>query len=65
MGMAVPVEKQDDRVASPRQERPLQPERLEAILAMVLDRRQERSERRLQTLVSGDGVNAVPGLGLK
>ena len=44
-GMAVPMDKLDDLVASHLEERLLQPERLEAILAMVLDRRQERSER--------------------
>ena len=44
-GMAVPMEKLDDLVASHLEDRLLQPERLEAILATVLDRRQERSER--------------------
>ncbi|WP_183189826.1 recombinase family protein [Ancylobacter tetraedralis] len=44
-GMAVPMEKLDDLVASHLDERLLQPERLETILATVLDRRQERSER--------------------
>ena len=44
-GMAVPMDKLDDLVASHLEERLLQPERLEAILATVLDRRQERSER--------------------
>ncbi len=44
-GMAVPMEKLDDLVASHLEERLLQPERLEAILATVLDRRQERSDR--------------------
>jgi site-specific DNA recombinase len=44
-GIAVPMEKLDDLVASHLEERLLQPERLEAILATVLDRRQERSER--------------------
>jgi site-specific DNA recombinase len=44
-GMAVPMDKLDDLVASHLEERLLQPERLEAILAMALDRRQERSER--------------------
>ena len=45
-GMAVPMDKLDDLVASHLEERLLQPERLEAILATVLDRRQERSERK-------------------
>jgi site-specific DNA recombinase len=44
-GMAVPMEKLDDLVASHLEDRLLQPERLETILATVLDRRQERSER--------------------
>ena len=45
-GMAVPMEKLDDLVASHMENRLLQPERLEIILAAVLDRRQEQSERR-------------------
>jgi DNA invertase Pin-like site-specific DNA recombinase len=45
-GMAVPMEKLDDLVASHLEEQLLQPERLETILASVLDRRQEQSERR-------------------
>lgn len=44
-GMAVPMDKLDDLVASHLEDRLLQPERLEMILATVLDRRQERSER--------------------
>ena len=44
-GMAVPMDKLDDLVAGHLKERLLQPERLETILATVLDRRQERSER--------------------
>ena len=44
-GMAVPMDKLDDLVASHLEDRLLQPERLETILAAVLDRRQERSER--------------------
>jgi site-specific DNA recombinase len=44
-GMAVPMDKLDDLVASHLEERLLQPEPLETILATVLDRRQERSER--------------------
>lgn len=44
-GMAVPMEKLDDLVASYLEDRLLRPERLETILATVLDRRQERSER--------------------
>ena len=44
-GMAVPMDKLDDLVAGHLEDRLLQPERLETILATVLDRRQERSER--------------------
>ncbi len=44
-GIAVPMDKLDDLVASHIEDRLLQPERLETILATVLDRRQERSER--------------------
>ena len=44
-GMAVPMDKLADLVANHLEERLLQPERLETILATVLDRRQERSER--------------------
>lgn len=45
-GMAVPMDKLDDLVASHLEKRLLQPERLETILAAVLDRRQEQGERR-------------------
>ena len=49
-GMAVPMEKLDDLVASHLEDRLLQPERLEAILATILDRRQERSERQRERI---------------
>lgn len=45
-GMAVPMDKLDDLVADHLERQLLQPERLETILASVLDRRQEQSERR-------------------
>jgi site-specific DNA recombinase len=45
-GMAVPMEKLDDLVAGHLEERLLRPERLEIVLATVLDRRQEQGERR-------------------
>ncbi len=45
-GMAVPMDKLDELVASHLEDQLLQPERLEIILASVLDRRQEQSERR-------------------
>ncbi len=45
-GMTVPMEKLDDLVASQLEERLLRPERLETILATVLDRREERTIRK-------------------
>ena len=45
-GRSIPMEKLDNLVARHIEERLLQPERLEEVLASVLDRRQERSERR-------------------
>ncbi len=49
-GMAVPMDKLDDLVASHLEDRLLQPERLETILATSLDRRQERSEHQHEHL---------------
>ncbi|MBX3572917.1 MAG: recombinase family protein [Mesorhizobium sp.] len=45
-GRSIPMRKLDDLVAGHIEKRLLQPERLERILASVLDRRQERTERR-------------------
>ncbi len=45
-GRSIPMEKLDNLVASHIEDRLLQPDRLEKVLAAVLDRRQERSERR-------------------
>ena len=45
-GRSIPMEKLDDLVAKHIADRLLQPERLEEVLASVLDRRQERAERR-------------------
>ena len=45
-GMAVPMEKLDNLVADHLEKQLLRPERLETILASVLDRRQKQSERR-------------------
>jgi site-specific DNA recombinase len=45
-GRSIPMEKLDNLVAEHIANRLLQPERLEAVLASVLDRRQERAERR-------------------
>jgi site-specific DNA recombinase len=44
--MTVPMEKLDDLVAGHLEDRLLDPARLEEVLATILDRRQERSERR-------------------
>ena len=45
-GMSVPMEKLNDLVADHLESRLLQPERLETILPAILDRREERAERR-------------------
>ncbi len=45
-GRSIPMEKLDNLVARHIEDRLLQPERLEEVLAAVLDRRQARSERR-------------------
>ncbi len=45
-GRSIPMEKLDNLVAEHIADRLLQPERLEEILASVLDRRQDRAERR-------------------
>mgnify|MGYP005810073993 CR=1 FL=1 len=45
-GRSIPMEKLDDLVVGHIEDRLLQPERLEEVLASVLDRRQERSYRR-------------------
>ncbi len=45
-GRSIPMEKLDGLVAEHIADRLLQPERLEEVLASVLDRRQERAERR-------------------
>ncbi len=47
-GRSIPMAKLDDLVANHIADRLLQPDRLEEVLAAVLDRRQERSERRRQ-----------------
>jgi site-specific DNA recombinase len=53
-GVAVPMEKLDDLVASHLEDPLLQPERLETILATVLDRRQERSERQREHIAESN-----------
>ena len=64
-GMAVPMEKLDDLVASHLEDRLLQPERLETILASVLDRRQEQSERRREHIAELNKRSAESELRLK
>ena len=49
-GRSIPMDRLDHLVADHLEKRLLQPERLEAILAGVLDRRQERTERRREHL---------------
>jgi hypothetical protein len=49
-GRSIPMQRLDDLVVGHLEERLLQPERLEIILASVLDRRQERTERRREHL---------------
>jgi site-specific DNA recombinase len=49
-GRSIPMNSLDQLVATHLEERLLQPERLETILANVLDRRQERTERRREHL---------------
>ena len=64
-GMAVPMEKLDDLVASHMEDRLLQPERLEIILSAVLDRRQEQSERRREHIAELNKRAAESDLRLK
>ena len=49
-GRTIPMNKLDDLVADHIADRLLQPKRLETILASVIDRRQQRTERRLEHL---------------
>jgi hypothetical protein len=64
-GMAVPMEKLDDLVADHLESQLLQPERLEIILASVLDRRPEQSERRRDHIAELDKRAAESELRLK
>jgi site-specific DNA recombinase len=50
VGQSVPMDKLDNLVAEHIERRLLAPERLEEVLASVLDRRQERSERRRERI---------------
>ena len=49
-GRTIPMDKLDHLVADHLESRLLQPERLETVLASVIDRRQERTERRQEHL---------------
>ena len=49
-GRSIPMDRLDQLVANHLEDRLLQPERLETILASVLDRRQERTARRREHL---------------
>jgi site-specific DNA recombinase len=49
-GRSIPMQRLDDLVARHLEDRLFQPQRLEMILASVLDRRQERTERRREHL---------------
>ena len=64
-GMAVPMEKLDDLVVKHLEERLLRPERLETILAAVLDRRQEQGERRREHIAELNKRAAESELRLK
>lgn len=57
-GRSIPMEKLDNLVAGHIEEQLLQPERLEEVLASVLDRRQERAERRREHIA--ELTNAPP-----
>jgi len=64
-GLAVPMDKLDELVASHLEDQLLQPERLETILASVLDRRQEQSERRREHIAELNKRAAESELRLK
>jgi DNA invertase Pin-like site-specific DNA recombinase len=64
-GMAVPMEKLDNLIASHLEDRLLQPDRLETILAAVLDRRQARSERQREHIAELNKRAAESELRLK
>jgi site-specific DNA recombinase len=64
-GMAVPMEKLDNLVADHLEKQLLQPERLEIILAAVLDRREERADRRREHITELNKRAAESELRLK
>jgi site-specific DNA recombinase len=64
-GRSIPMEKLDDLVAGHIEDRLLQPERLEEVLASVLDRRQERAGRRREHIAELSQRAAEADLRLK
>jgi site-specific DNA recombinase len=64
-GRSIPMEKLDSLVAGHIADRLLQPERLEEMLASVLDRRQERAERRREHIAELNKRAAETDLRLK
>ncbi len=64
-GRSIPMEKLDNLVAGHIEDRLLQPERLEEILASVLDRRQERTGRRREHIAELNKRAAETDLRLK
>ncbi|CAN5232014.1 recombinase family protein [soil metagenome] len=64
-GRSIPMEKLDTIVASHIEDRLLQPDRLEEVLASVLDRRHERAERRQEHIAELNRRAAETDLRLK
>ncbi len=64
-GRSIPMEKLDNLVAEHIANRLLQPERIEEVLASVLDRRQERAERRREHIAELNKRAAETDLRLK
>src|SRR3546814_5158899 len=60
--MSVPMEKLDDLVAKHLEDRLLQPDRLEVILAAVLDRRQEQTTRKRAHVRSEEHTSELQSL---
>ena len=64
-GRSIPMDKLDNLVAGHIEDRLLQPERLEEVLASVLDRRQERADRRREHIAELNKRAAETELRLK
>jgi DNA invertase Pin-like site-specific DNA recombinase len=64
-GRSIPMEKLDNLIVEHIADRLLQPERLEEVLASVLDRRQERAERRREHIAELNKRATETDLGLK